>query len=95
MPESSLARTTGEFSREVLEVRYSSQQNKMGMKQRVAAAKPFNPPYLSHRGSQWLGEPRHQAQRLSPQSFAQQPPTEGAFVKMTHAGGTQGAQALS
>ena len=91
MPESSLARTTGELSREVLEVRYSSQQNKMGMKQRVAATKPFNPPYLSHSGSQWLGEPRHQAQRLSPQSFAQQPPTEGAFVKMTHAGGAQDA----
>lgn len=74
--------------------RYSGQQNKMGMKQRVAATKPLNtllsvpqPP------PQWLDEPRHQTQRLSQQTFAQQPPTEGDFFMMTRAGGTQDAQA--
>lgn len=94
MPESSLARTTGELSREVLEGRYSGQQNKMGMKQRVAATKPLNSPLsVPQSPPQWLREPRHQEQRLSQQSFAQQPPTEGDLFKMTHAGGTQDAQA--
>lgn len=44
MPESFLARTTGELSREVSEGRCLGQQNRVGMKQKVAASKPLSTP---------------------------------------------------